>query len=970
MKRNGFTLVEMMAVIALVGLLAVIGVATYTRVNESAKQKILESKKEEIRSSAIKWAKENNITNKTIISVNALVVEGYLTADENRVGEIGSIENPVTGENMICNTVDISFKEGEPVAEVNDTVQNCDLATQSLVDTKINIQVIDADGHNKTGGTNGSISNWTNKNVMIVVSSSDYDRDAVSISFDFEGNTETKQVSGLNKYTGTGYLNSDQVKLYYNVFNIDANLLLSTKVVVTYTLTNGTTKSRAYTIRIDKEEATATVKSNNEWLTTDKPIYVLVDDGKGSGPRYFYVTTRDNAVDMNNSNKYDANNFEGTATNLEVGKYFIWTEDNAGNRSVKPKMILEVNNVDKTVPECEVLFDGHVGNNGWYKEVPVGVYAKNSIPAGISGFNIGVNDNTDIPVYSTFAYYNTYSETQKITRDTETTRAGYDYYCHVKTLAGNYANNSKNLKLDMTPPTVTIDITSDTNYTQKKMITPTVTDNLSGIPNETKIRYRWVRSDGESSNWYYNIVINPTPGSTGSLNISSFHTPYDLTGIYTLQVDVSEIVDYAGNHATGVNGGGTASLTEFGPFYFDNTPPRCSSNNGKESWTKNGYTINQLCADDDGTEDQSGCVKKTYTIKYLDTQTVKYDSVVIADKVGNETTCNYGVFIDNTPPYCGLNNGKTNWTTGEEKITQNCEEDESTQSGCESSAYTSTWNGAVDVAEATITIKDKVGNYRPCTVNVYLDNIAPVCSFSYVGSQVVLNYTENHVKTQGLSTAYSNPNGALSAGMAHNTTYYGLVRDLAGNECNISVKIRKTIDRYTKKSKYCNREVVSWEQTAKKCNYNGKTQKWKTCERKDDGEGGYDYYWSYSTKTGQSRCFESVAFDCTSNHYQDGDNYECYDAYGLGSGTTTTVNTCNSSSWSCGSGHVNETHYDCSPNYTYHFDPEVTSDVTKCTAKKVSKCNSSNYNNSNVTCDKYIGCESGYTKINNNYCHN
>jgi prepilin-type N-terminal cleavage/methylation domain-containing protein len=52
MKRNGFTLVEMMAVIVLVALLAVIGVATYTNVNESAKEKTLESKKEQIRSSA------------------------------------------------------------------------------------------------------------------------------------------------------------------------------------------------------------------------------------------------------------------------------------------------------------------------------------------------------------------------------------------------------------------------------------------------------------------------------------------------------------------------------------------------------------------------------------------------------------------------------------------------------------------------------------------------------------------------------------------------------------------------------------------------------------------------------------------------------------------------------------------------------------------------------------------------------
>jgi hypothetical protein len=443
-----------------------------------------------------------------------------------------------------------------------------------------------------------------------------------------------------------------------------------------------------------------------------------------------------------------------------------------------------------------------------------------------------------------------------------------------------------------------------------------------------------------------------------------------MTGKYTLYIDYSEVVDVAGNHATGVNGSGSGGIATFGPFHFDNTPPVCDGNDGKTNWTKGGYTINQYCRDNDGTDDQSGCKKRTYTTMYFDTQTIKSDNITISDEAGNEAVCDYNVYIDNTAPSCGLNNGKTNWTKGEEKITQYCVEDENTQIGCEKKEYSNTWSGSVDVQTSTITIKDRVGNTKLCDVNVYLDNIPPVCSFSYTSSSVVLNYTENHVKEFGLSTFYGNPNGALSNGIIHNNTYYGIVRDRAGNECYIQTTVRNTIDRYIKKSKYCNREVTSWQQTAKKCNYNGKTQKWKTCERKDDGEGGYTYYWSYTTKYNQSRCFDNTVFDCTSNHYQDGTNYECYDAYGLGSGKTTTESTCSSSGWSCSSSYVNQTHYDCSPNYKYSFDPEVTTDVTKCTKATVSKCNSSNYSKSNVTCDKYIGCEDGYTKINDSYCHN
>ena len=686
MKKNGFTLVEMLAVVALIGFLAVIGVATYTRVNESAKQKTLESKKEEIRASAMKWAKENNITNKTLISVNALVVEGYLTAEENKVGEIGLIENPVTGENMICNTVDISFKQGEMVAEVDDKTQNCELATQSLVDTKINIQVIDADGHNKTGGTNSSISNWTNENVMIVVSSTEYDPNAVSISFDFEGNTTTKQISGLQKYTGTGYLNSDQAKAYYNVFNVDANLLLNTKVVVSYSLTDGKIKSRAYTIRIDKEEATASVKSNDEWMTTDKPIYVIVDDGKGSGGKYFYVTSSP-TEELKDSNRYNAS-YEGTATNLEVGKYYIWTEDNAGNRSTKYKVILEVNNVDKTVPECEVIFEGTVGDHGWFKENPVQPYGHNTVPAGISGINVGVNQSEDAPVYTAFAYYGTDSKGPGQLRNTNTVKAGELYWCHAKTLAGNYAKNSKRLYLDMTPPTISVSVTEPDTHTQTKTATVKIQDALSGLNASTTIKYGFSLSNTSAPTTWHDFVIT-TSAQNNSLVTENFTTNDKLTGTYYMWFDISGFTDYAGNHPN-ASAGGTVrgNMIVYGPYKFDNTPPKCNGNNGKTNWTKGEYTIYQYCIDNVGTNDQSKCAQDTYTINYGSDRTVKDDKVTIYDKAHNSTVCDYSVYLDNTPPVCDGRGGKTSWTKGTYTVVQKCSEDANAQSGCAQATFT------------------------------------------------------------------------------------------------------------------------------------------------------------------------------------------------------------------------------------------------------------------------------------------
>ena len=874
----------------------------------------------------MKWAKENSVTNKTVVSVNALVVEGYLTADENRVNQIGLIENPVTGDNMICNTVDISFKEGEMVAEVNDTIQNCDLATQSLVDTKIDIRVIDADGHNKTGGTNSSMSNWTNRNVIVVVSSTEYDRDAVSISFDFEGNTETKMISGLSKYTGTSYLNSDQAKLYYNVFKVDANLLLNTKVVVSYTLTNGSVKSRAYTIRIDKEEATASIKANNEWLTVDKPVYVDIDDGKGSGPKYFYVTKTDNPNDVKESNRYPAG-YESKIDSLEVGKYYIWTEDNAGNRSVKPKLIFELNNVDKTVPECEVVFHGHEGSHGWYKEVPVTPAGKNSIPAGISGMNLGVNTDINTPVYTAFASYNTYNEGTGETRTTETTRSGVDYYCHVKTLAGNYANNKRNLKLDMTPPTVNIDVTSDTNYTQIKQVKMTVSDSLSGLYNGDDIRfdYAWSLGPETPSGWSTSVSANSSTEFSHTFYIFG-GVEGKMTGKYYLWIRLVQVHDVAGNNATGINGQGRTAM--FGPYYFDNTPPQCTSNNGKTNWTTGSYNIRQYCGDAEGTTDQSGCTQASWLIPYTILNNVWSDSVVIRDKAGNTRTCTYNVYLDNDLPTCNGNNGKSNWTNGTWTGNQYCKDD---YSGCSQNPFTNTWRSSTD--QSSITISDNVGHTRSCGISVRLDTNAPTCRSvanpdDWTNQNVSIYGYCSDTGGSGCMTQGHNYGGVNYSGIYAMNQYSieqdayhnpGYVYDNAGNrgDCadvrvridhmppscgtlsygsdstsGVSVSITCTDPQSSGVSSGCSRRTFSGGTSTgpgsitisdnagntKTCDYTvssytqHRTRGWNTCASGNDCVAGYDYNGTSCTQgcssgTFQANCESSTSSTCCCKVY-------------------------------------------------------------------------------------------------------
>ncbi len=630
MKNNkGFTLVELLAVIALIAILAVVGIATYRGINESSKNKTLEAKKTQIKAAAEKWARENNITNRTTISVNTLVVEGYITADEVNPSGLATIKNPVTGKNMICNVIEISFENGAVKTIFNDKIEDCKLANQSLDDTKINITIKDSANNNLTG--TGSIAKWTNKDIVVIVNSNEYDTKATSISYDFEGNTVTKDKTTLQKYEGTDYMSKEDTTFYYNVFYIESELILNTKLIVTYEIPGEGTKSREYTIRFDKEEATASLKENSDWSQNNQSIEIKVEDGKGSGPLYYYISTDPNNYEE--SSRKPAS-YKTTITNLEVGKYYIWTEDNAGNRSTNYKLEVELNNVDKITPGCEIMFSGTEGLHNWYIS-PVTPSTRNTPAASVSGVNIGLS-NTSEPTYSNFAAYNTQTTVTGPTRNTETTRAGVDYFCHVRSLAGKTDNATRNLKIDMTPPTVTLDITSDNNYTQTKQLHFTVTDNLSGIDRVTTIFFQWQAVDGTGTGLSSTMAFDATPGASTTTDL--YIVSRNMTGIYYLYVDVTDVHDYAGNYATSLNGG--PPIVTLGPYYFDNRAPSCNVGSISQQCTTGGVSCVVTC-----TDEHSGVATCPGAQSGLKSST----TFTATDQAGNVNTC--GINISSTTQY-------------------------------------------------------------------------------------------------------------------------------------------------------------------------------------------------------------------------------------------------------------------------------------------------------------------------------
>ncbi len=228
------------------------------------------------------------------------------------------------------------------------------------------------------------------------------------------------------------------------------------KVVVTATNIYGlTTKKTSEVLEYKDESAPICIikdvdkKENPKpWTQESKTVTVGCDDGDGTGcTREEYSVT-----------------FKQTT---DVGEITI--EDESGN-----KTICEVSvNVDVTAPECTVDLSGTKGDNGWYKSKNVEItLTRKDNHSGVASY--------DLTTSSTASYNGKYSGVQSDIADVT-------WYGYIKDNVGNVAKcNSGKFKVDATKPECTVSKSGTTGnngwYKENNVsLTLNPTDNLSGI---------------------------------------------------------------------------------------------------------------------------------------------------------------------------------------------------------------------------------------------------------------------------------------------------------------------------------------------------------------------------------------------------------------------------------------------------------------------------------------------------------
>lgn len=129
MNSKGFSLVEMLAVVAILGL--VIGISTFsvTKVRESSLKKIVETKYNDLIGSAILYGQNNmdlldgkcgDDDDCFVVTVKELVNNGYFKTDEVDSNGEKVVLNNYTNKSMMCDTIKIYLNNNRVNAKMLD----------------------------------------------------------------------------------------------------------------------------------------------------------------------------------------------------------------------------------------------------------------------------------------------------------------------------------------------------------------------------------------------------------------------------------------------------------------------------------------------------------------------------------------------------------------------------------------------------------------------------------------------------------------------------------------------------------------------------------------------------------------------------------------------------------------------------------------------------------------------------------
>ena len=341
-KNKGFTLVEVIMVVVILGIIIGIAVPSYIAVSNNIRSKNYDQKMDNIKSKALEYATDNNVESITI-PVKALIEEGYLAEENPDNGENEKITNPLGGY-LDCANIDIVRTDDSYEISLSDT-SNC--STENIVNnSKITIDVYEYRNNTlgKKLGSNGNVS-WTNSDkVLLYADVSKLEGIGSDVTWNY--GTLSKKKSG-NIATS---LTVDEA--YANIYVVEALVFLNSEYTFSIN-TNSGVATQKVDVKIDREKPIANASVESNWTNGNKKVTLSGSDGSGSGIKGFYLGFNNTTptIDMFNRDYENKDDDDYLTANLDAGKYYLYTLDKAGN--ISDAYSFEVSGVDKKGPVCK-----------------------------------------------------------------------------------------------------------------------------------------------------------------------------------------------------------------------------------------------------------------------------------------------------------------------------------------------------------------------------------------------------------------------------------------------------------------------------------------------------------------------------------------------------------------------------------------------------------------------------------------
>ena len=483
-NKKGFTLVELLSVIVLLGIVITIGIFSIGAVRNNILEKQYKNVKEQIEEAAEKYYQD---TGSTKVNVQLLINEGYLKADNKSM----IISDPRDGSSLNCFEITINNNEKAVLGE-NKTDEDGSCIDVGFSNNGIKI---------KSSGT--TINGWYKEPVVLTAVLTDNKKNINDYKFVWK--------SDLNP----NILESSSIYDLTSLFKERGNVI-DDEFYVTASNETETLNSMGTRIRIDglspviKKDNVSEI--NNTWSKTKTLIFNLTDEGSGI---YGYILSENNceSESIENFNKIDdnanPNNVDVEVKVKDNGDYYFCVIDKAGNK-VKYNEIIKIEKIDKTPPDCD-----YVGNNIWTNKnvkVKYGCKDEQSGCESINGKTISCNGNTCYLEYTYTKDYMTANIKDTIGKFTIKDNVGNERKCPIN------KNDEVNVYLDKTKPNVKINNMSYSGGILSVDIT--INDNLSGI-NNANISYNDKLASIPISSTKTSVELNIGSISGGTVKVTA-----------------------------------------------------------------------------------------------------------------------------------------------------------------------------------------------------------------------------------------------------------------------------------------------------------------------------------------------------------------------------------------------------------------------------------------------------------------